>query len=222
MSNRTPLPQNRRVDSNRPVSDSEQPPRRALASRLLNTHRALPEVLAVLISGVSIWIAFGANSVQERMLAATVWPHLSFITDNQRGDKHTIQLQIANSGTGPLQLDVFNVYFGNDVVHNSDELLLACCGSPEERHDTATEPAAGRVIRPGETIDILTLPQESANDTTWKKFNRERFKIHVQACYCSVLKDCWKLDTTDPQVGKEHVTSVRSCSDLDDSQVWKG
>ena len=194
----------------------------SLGARLLRRHRAFANVAAVIVSAVSIWVAFGANTVQERMLAASVWPHLGFITENRRGEKAAIELRIDNSGTGPLQLDVFNVYYGNDPVHNSDELLNACCGSPEERRETATEPAAGRVIRPGETIPIMTLVQESANDTTWKKFNRERFKIHVQACYCSVLHDCWKLDTTDPQVGKEHVSTVRTCSDIDDSQVWKG
>ena len=182
----------------------------------------MSSVAAVVVSAVSIWVAFGANTVQERMLAASVWPHLSFITENQRGDKHSIQLTIVNSGTGPLQLEVFNVYYGNDPIHNSDELLQACCGSPETRTSTSTEPAAGRVIRPGESIDILSLPQESEDDKTWRKFNRERYKVHVQACYCSVLHDCWKLDSTDPQVGKEHVATVRSCSELDDSQMWKG
>jgi len=218
----TPTNRQGRPDVSTTESDIESAQRHSLAARLLRRHRAFASIAAVVVSAVSIWVAFGANSVQERMLAASVWPHLSFITDNQRGDKHSIQLQIVNSGTGPLQLEVFNVYYGNDLVHNSDELLLACCGAPEERHDTATEPAAGRVMRPGETIDFMTLPQESDNDAMWRKFNRERFKLHVQACYCSVLHDCWKLDSTDPQVGKEHVTSVRTCADLDDSQVWKG
>ena len=195
---------------------------RSIGSRLLGVHRALPEILAVLISSVSIWIAFGANSVQERMLAANVWPHLSFITDNERGDKRSIQLTIGNSGTGPLLLEVFNVYYGNDPIRNSDEMLQACCGSPEQRLHTSSEPAAGRVLRPGETIDILTLPEESAHDEIWKKFNRERYKVHVQACYCSVLKDCWKLDATDPQVGREHVENVHTCPAIDDEHMWKG
>lgn len=203
-------------------SDIDSTPRRSTGARLLGMHRAIPEAAAVLISAVSIWIAFGANSVQERLLAATVWPHLSFITDNERNEKPVVHLQIANSGTGPLLLEVFNVYYGNDPIRNSDEMLAACCGSPEQRRHTATEPAAGRVVRPGETIDIMTLPQEGDDDKTWKKFNRERYKIRVQACYCSVLKDCWKLDATDPQVGREHVESVRTCPAIDDAQMWKG
>lgn len=200
--------------------DIERPPRRV--SRLLSVHRALPEIMAVLISAVSIWIAFGANRVQERMLAASVWPHLSFITDNERDDRRVIHLQIGNSGTGPLQLEVFNVYYANQPIHNSDEMLTACCGSPEQRSHTASEPAAGRVLRPGEIIDIMTLPQETPDDAIWKKFNRERYKVQVQACYCSVLRDCWKIDATDPQVGREHVSSVRRCPDIDDAQMWKG
>jgi hypothetical protein len=210
------------VNEESKTTDIDAAPRRSAASRLLGMHRALPEILAVLISSVSIWIAFGANSVQERMLAATVWPHLSFITDNERNEKPSIHLQIANAGTGPLMLEVFNVYYGNDPIHNSDEMLTACCGSPEQRLHTATEPAAGRVLRPGEIIDIMTLPEESEDDRVWKKFNRERYKVHVQACYCSVLKDCWKLDATDPQVGRERVESVRTCPAIDNGQMWKG
>ena len=216
------MPQNPRVNATPPDSDINTAPARSISTRLLGAHRALPEILAVLISGVSIWIAFGANSVQERMLAANVWPHLSFITDNQRGDKRSIQLTIGNSGTGPLLLEVFNVTYANQPIHNSDEMLTNCCGSPEQRVHTSSEPAAGRVIRPGETIDIMTLPEESANDAVWKKFNRERYKVQVQACYCSVLKDCWKIDATDPQVGREHVESVRKCPDMDVTQMWKG
>jgi hypothetical protein len=216
------VPQNHRVNDETNSHDIDPAPRHSLVYRFFRMHRTFASIAAVIISGVSIWVAFGANRVQERMLAASVWPHLSFITDNERNDKRSIHLQIANSGTGPLLLEVFNVYYGNDAIHNSDEMLLACCGSPEQRSHTSTEPAAGRVMRPGETIDIMSLPEESPSDEVWKKFNRERYKVHVQACYCSVLKDCWVLDATDPQVGREHVASVRKCPDIDDTQLWKG
>jgi hypothetical protein len=216
------IAQNFRVNDDSKNSDIDSKPRRSFAEGIFRRHRTFASVAAVVISAVSIWVAFGANRVQERMLAASVWPHLSFITDNTRADKASIHLQIANSGTGPLLLEVFNVYYGNSPIHNSDEMLLACCGSPEQRSHTSTEPAAGRVIRPGEAIDIMTLPEESPSDDIWKKFNRERYKVHVQACYCSVLKDCWMLDATDPQVGREHVASVRKCPDIDDSQMWRG
>ena len=210
------------MNDNTTNSDIDSNSSRSLVARVLRRHRSFSGIAAVLISAVSIVVAFGANSVQERMLAASVWPHLSFITDNERAEKPAIHLQIANSGTGPLLLEVFNVYYGNSAIHNSDEMLLACCGSPEQRSHTSTEPAAGRVLRPGEAIDIMTLPEESPSDAIWKKFNRERYKVHVQACYCSVLKDCWMLDASDPQVGREHVVSVRKCPDIDDTQMWRG
>jgi hypothetical protein len=54
-------------------------------------------------------------------------------------------------------------------------------------------------------------------DEIWRRFNRERFKIEVHACYCSVLDDCWNFDSSrmDPE-------PVASCPQLSVDEEWSG
>ena len=43
----------------------------------------------------------------------------------------------------------------------------------------------------------------------WEAFDRERFKVGVRVCYCSVLEDCW-VSTTDRA---DEPVAVASCAE---------
>ena len=75
----------------------------------------------------------------------------------------------------------------------------------------------GRVLKAGDQIVLMTLPKETNSDELWKRFDRARFDVAVQACYCSVLDDCWIFDSThtDPE-------PVRSCPALSAEEEWNG
>ena len=58
------------------------------------------ELFAVLVSVTSVAISLIGNRTQERLLAASVWPYLSFNTGNTSddGQHQVISLAVVNSG----------------------------------------------------------------------------------------------------------------------------
>ncbi len=46
-------------------------------------------------------------------------------------------------------------------------------------------------MRAGETIEFVSLPRILASEQIWQTFNRERWKLKVRSCYCSIFNDCW-------------------------------
>ncbi len=80
-----------------------------------------------------------------------------------------------------------------------------------------TSGTRGRVLKPGDRVVLVTLPKATNDEALWKQFDRERFKVSVRACYCSVLDDCWIFDST-----KRDPEAVRSCPVLAAEEEWSG
>jgi hypothetical protein len=183
------------------------------------SQRYLASAFAVVVSLISLWVAFSANRTQERLLAASVWPMLEYGTGNRDDDgRDMISLEIGNNGVGPARLRGVEVLYDGQRVHNSIDLLKRCCqlasGTPIQ---TITSGTRGRVLKAGDTIQFMRLPKDNNNADVWNSFNIERFKIEVHACYCSVLDDCWTLASsrTEPE-------PVRSCPALAVEDEWDG
>jgi hypothetical protein len=56
------------------------------------------------------------------------------------------------------------------------------------------------VIRASERVNILSLGRTSGNAEMWDRFAATRKALTFEACYCSIIGDCWKstLRTPDP------------------------
>ena len=150
---------------------------------------------AVLISAVSLALAISANQTQERLLAASTWPFLQFDTGN-RGDDGTsiISLNLQNAGVGPARVRTVQVQYKGEFQSDARVLLEACCeGKGKVLNAITADPA--RVITAAETVLFLGLEQSSADPLIWRALNKERFKVRILACYCSVLGDCWRYDS---------------------------
>ena len=73
-----------------------------------------------------------------------------------------------------------------------------------------------RVLGVDEWVNFLLLPRQGTSEQLWQTLNRERRKIELRACYCSVLDDCWLFDSAaeDPQ-------PVRTCPAAP-AVLWQG
>ena len=71
------------------------------------------ELFAVLVSVTSVTISVIGNRTQERLLAASVWPYLSFNTGNTSddGQRQVISLAVVNSGNGPARIRQFTLEY---------------------------------------------------------------------------------------------------------------
>ncbi len=166
---------------------------------------------AILISTVSLFIASEHGKTQERLVAATSWPFLQFRTSNDDQGKNVVQMEVVNSGQGPALLKYLGVTYEGHPVHNSAELIALCCNlviDAATAKDTRiqTTIAEGVVIAPHDTNAFFRFEKPQSHPEAWDAMDRARWKLKFDACYCSVLKECWRSDLH----GLEP-TPVKSC-----------
>lgn len=162
---------------------------------------------AILISAVSLYVAINANRTQERMLAASVWPSLLFATSNASTEgEPQISFDLLNRGIGPARMRWAELRYAGTPVRDVGDLLARCCGAKLRdtegaRYPVVTSGVQNRVIGVGEWIPMLRMPRNDATARAWEALDRERHRIELRACYCSVLDDCWLYDSdgTDPE-----------------------
>jgi hypothetical protein len=188
-----------------------------------NDHRLFEIVIGVgvlVMSVVSIFIAINANHTQERILAASVWPSLLFGTSNisQEGSAQ-ISLDLLNRGTGPARVRWAEVLYDGIPVHDSEALLAQCCGQSPASQDKLQLFASGiqhRVVGADEWVTLLRVPKPESATTAWESLNQERHQVQLRLCYCSVLDDCWLLDSD-----RDDPRPVRQCPAAP-SVLWGG
>lgn len=157
----------------------------------------------LLVSLISLFVAVSANRTQERMLAASVWPSLIYATSNVDPDgTPQVSFDLLNRGVGPARVRWAELRYQGTAVRDSRELLAACCGVPaDDALHVTTSGIQRRVIAAGEWIRLLRVPQPEVASGVYDALSRERRNVDLRLCYCSVLDDCWLLDSKrdDPQ-----------------------
>lgn len=165
---------------------------------------------AILISVISLVVAVGHGRTMEKLVAANSWPLLRYDTGNldDETQRPVITLTIENAGVGPAMVKSFAVLLDGKPVRNQGELLRACCGEPPTpataterlskgwKADVVTSSIANTVIRAGERRDYIRLADSPAVSEQWEALNKARFRLTFEACYCSVLGDCWTSNLT--------------------------
>lgn len=178
----------------------------------------LASAFAIGVSMISLSVAISSNRTQERLLAASVWPALEYGTGNRDDEgKDVISMTVGNSGVGPARLRSFQVLHDGRPAPNAASLLNQCCGLGSEPAFTVTSGTRARVLKAGDELKFLRVPRENNKPEVWDRFNRERFKTRVLACYCSVLDACWVMDSDQAEP-----TPVAACPDVPDQQAWSG
>jgi hypothetical protein len=175
------------------------------------------ELFAVLVSVTSVSISVIGNRTQERLLAASVWPYLSFNTGNTSddGQHQVISLAVVNSGNGPARVREFTLEYDHRIAAAASGLLKDCCNLKPE--NLLTSPIVGKVLRPGEQVILLQLPFAAEIAESWHRFDKARFEFVFSACFCSTLNECWTVrsDQNDP-------APVSQCKDMPREQQWHG
>jgi len=180
-------------DSNETAADAApKPVRRLFNGRGLDLMIALG-VLA--ISLISLFVAVSSNRTQERMLAASVWPSLQFGTSNVGTDgAPQLTFDLLNRGVGPARMRWSELSLAGKPVQTLNEFLLLCC----DEKDGSLGYSSGlhrRVLGSDEWIHVVRIPREGLSEALWQKLDEKRQQVRLRACYCSVLDDCWLLDS---------------------------
>lgn len=147
------------------------------------------------ISALSLVVAVNANRTQERILAASVWPSLIFGTgDITPEGEEAVTLDLLNRGIGPARIRWAELSYDGTPVRGLRELLRLCCGYEGETKNIITG-LRHRVMSREEWLRIVYLPKEGNDPVLWERFEKARHKVRFRACYCSVLDQCWLLDS---------------------------
>ncbi|GJG85461.1 hypothetical protein tb265_06420 [Gemmatimonadetes bacterium T265] len=169
---------------------------------------------AVVVSVGSLLIARHQAEVMDRQLAASVWPLVEFDTSNEGDDgKPRLALTLHNSGVGPTRVRSVRLAYKGRPMRGAVELLRTCClAAVDTAHSvtTSTSDVTGRVLTAGRSVDFLVLPPDTGQRALFSAFNRERFAVTLRVCYCSVLEDCWVVES-DGHGGAEPAP-VASCA----------
>ncbi|GAA3912271.1 hypothetical protein [Luteimonas lutimaris] len=158
----------------------------------------------VLISVISLFVAASANRTQERLLAASVWPNLQFATGNaDRDGNAAITFDLISRGVGPARVRWAEISYDGHVVADSAELLERCCAreiqASGQRTRTSTSGIQPRVVGADEWISFFRMGREDNAEPVWKALERGLPRLAMRACYCSVLDDCWMLDSREAE-----------------------
>ena len=185
--------------SDTPDAPPPAPVTAAIPTRLL---RYLPFITAAhfliglpaLIASLALaYFAFVQADATRKMQTGGVMPFVTFGTSNvdDKGAAH-ISLSLTNNGVGPAIMGPVEIRYEGRNIASPGELLSACCDAGDAGSVAfSTSPSTGVAVRPGEDLRFLGLPRTPANEAVWQAFNRERWKMQLRACYCSIYQDCW-------------------------------
>lgn len=159
-------------------------------------------VSAILISLTSLAIAIHHGRVQQKLVAANSWPFLTWTTSyDHDGGRQLFSLMLLNSGVGPAKLEKLVVRYDGRPLRGWVELLQACCGVPRNfRPGDASDigfVGGGQpkgVIRANQTVQLLRLERLSDRPQVWERFVAARQELSFEACYCSIVGECWESD----------------------------
>ena len=187
------------------TAPADAPPKRARRLSDIVAGRGFEISIAagvLLISLVSLFVAVSANRTQERMLAASVWPSLIFGTSSAALDGTLqVSLDLLNRGTGPARVRWAEVLYDGTPVRGSSSLLSQCCGGPPATSGDAVFSSGiqHRVLGADEWVTLLRMPKPDPSTPVYDALEQARQKIRLRACYCSVLDDCWLLDSDEDE-----------------------
>jgi hypothetical protein len=157
---------------------------------------------ALVVSGISLWIAIGTEQANREMVAASTWPLLQVDSADVPENGHgLITLSLINGGVGPAKLKTLEVWWHGKPYTGSRPLLKDCCGYQpfagpadirmHQRSWVITGGVNNVVIRAGERHDFLRMTLDPGNASAWRRLDSARRELKYRACYCSVFDECW-------------------------------
>jgi len=151
---------------------------------------------AIVISFASLWVALRSESTQHQLLQASVWPYVQYDTsDATENGGRRLSFELRNEGVGPAIVRSFALAYNGHYYGTLSELMAACCGMPKGRYGVLASTVQQRVIMAHELVPFIETQPHWVNAHTYALIGKARARVTVRLCYCSVLGDCWFVDT---------------------------
>ena len=179
---------------------------------------------AIFISIVSVIISLHHGRTMEKLVAtnekqvkASTLPILRFSSGNMQDNQRIIHFDLRNGGTGPAIVDWLRLKWDGKPAQGPRDLLDRCCISPSSHPNTSlyVDMASGQTLPAGHVQTVFAVSMAKVPPDLWERLNNDaRFKVQGEACYCSVLEECWTTDFTSPP------KDVKSCAAVPENERW--
>ena len=179
---------------------------------------------AIFISVVSLIVSIHHGRTMEQLVAAnekqvkaSTLPILRYGTGNVYENKNMVRFNLMNGGTGPAIIEWFRLKWNGQPATGAQDLLERCCGGgkPVKVRSTWNDIASGTTLPARDSRIVFGVHAESADPALYQFLDREaRHKVEAEACYCSVLDECWLTDF------KDQPREVKSCERIPENQRW--
>jgi len=190
------------------MTDSSNPEPAKTGHRWLDLLVALA---ALTISLVSIMVARETSQTMERLAHASFWPFMQLGSGNVRDDGvRAVTFGMENVGTGPARIHSFELQVDGKPLPQSGHMLThvlrACCdaelttalaGNGNDMiailGSEVSSPVSRRFVASGGEVTAMSWPSNEANAALWRTVDdaRQRGRITMTTCYCSVFDECW-------------------------------
>ncbi len=172
------------------ADDDQAPTRRVISAELVIATFAL---LASAIA--SIATIFQTRTIGNQ-LSASVWPYLTAAATLVRpaaDGSGRLSLSYTNEGLGPALIRTFVVNVDGRPARNWSAVLAREKSGDSLREGSERDFGGDSVIRPGETLAIVSFNVPKRFDAQLLQSDIARFSSTV--CFCSLLRNCWTLET---------------------------
>ena len=134
-------------------------------------------ISAITISIISLFVAVAHGRTEEKLVAASSWPFLTFSTSKNglEAGGWTIDLRLQNSGVGPARVKWIRLVLDGKPVRDSADLMKRCCGVPsapvdeQVRRGLVSQNSPVGVLPAREGVDVLAWRERSGNGVIWSK-----------------------------------------------------
>jgi hypothetical protein len=132
----------------------------------------------------------------QRLVRASSTPVLEFSSGNLTDEgARSINLSVSNVGAGFARIVWFELSLKDGPPLKSMRDLIVSMEAEDDEPDVVTRSIAPRLFPAGREDEIAKWPRPGPQDPLgqrrWDRLNKERFLLKVQACFCSVLQECW-------------------------------
>ncbi len=167
-------------------------------------------VCAVLISAASFYATYLQADAAKKQVQVMTMPLLQFEHGNLSEDQRkVISFSINNAGLGPGHIRSIHYEYDQRKHTDLSGFLNACCtellrqynaflqANPQlELNGFITTPTQNRLVPGQQKLTYFQLQHGAENDALWNRINRARFEMNVHLCYCSMLGDCYRTDSS--------------------------
>ncbi|WP_262693357.1 hypothetical protein [Kordiimonas aquimaris] len=173
-------------------------------------------VSAVLISAASFYAAYVQSEAAQKQVQAETWPYLQISHGNYDEERRlrNVYFRIINSGVGPAKVKTVNLRYKGEPVGGFGQLYRLCCMSEEEKvldkargiSNAITGNPPPLILVPNEDLLFFSAIENEENKEAWSRLDKARFQITADACYCSLLDECFQTNFVNDPV------SVKACT----------